>query len=216
MADDAVMERAISFGVMPVVEIEDAGHADALAGTLLEAGLGVIEITFRTQAAADVIARIADRYPEMLVGAGTVFRPEDIDRAAAAGARFALAPGLSLKTVAHAQARGLPYAPGVMSPSELQSGLELGVSLFKFFPAVPAGGLTLLGSIAAPFALAAPRFVPTGGVSQATMGEWLRAPFVAAVGGSWIATRRSIAEGDWEGIGAAARAALAEVARVRA
>ena len=211
-----MIEAATRFGVIPVVEIEDPARADALAETLLEAGLGVVEITFRTAAAAEVIARITDRHPDMLVGAGTVVRTHDLDRAQAAGARFALAPGLSRPVVAHAISRGLPYVPGVMTPSDLQAGLELGLTTFKFFPAVPAGGIGFLRSVAAPFALHPVRFIPTGGVSPATLGDWLRERAVAAVGGSWIATRQAIADGDWPGIGTAARAALETVAAVRA
>ena len=210
---DEVMARAVSFGVMPVVEIEAAEQAGALAETLLEAGLGVIEVTFRTAAAAEAIARISASYPEMLVGAGTVFRSEDLDRARDAGARFALAPGLNEAAVARARAIGMPYAPGVMTPSELQAGLSLGVSVFKFFPAEAAGGRAMLGSLAAPFAQAAPRFIPTGGITPAALAQWLDMPSVVAVGGSWIATRQAIAQGDWAAIGAAARVAVAVARR---
>ena len=205
---DAI-ERAIAFGVIPVVEIDELGRADALAETLLEAGLGVIEVTFRTEAAADIVARLADRHPDLLVGAGTVFGLADVDRALAAGARFALAPGLSVSVAERAEAAGLPYVPGVMTPSDLQAGIALGLSTFKFFPAVPAGGLPLLRAIAAPFVRHGLRFVPTGGIGQATLREWLDEPAVAAVGGTWIASRRAIADADWRAIGAAARAALA-------
>ena len=208
MGAASAIERATSFGVIPVVEIEDPARADPLAETLLEAGLGVIEVTFRTAAAAEIVARLADRYPDLLVGAGTVLRPTDVDRACHAGARFALAPGLSVATVVRADTSGLPYIPGVMTPSDLQAGIELGLSTFKFFPAVPAGGLAFLCAIAAPFPMHRLRFIPTGGVTQASLGEWLDVPMVAAVGGTWIANRRAIADGDWQGIAAAARAAL--------
>lgn len=203
------VEAAVRFGVIPVVEIDDPRHADALAETLLEAGLGVVEITFRTEAAVDVIARIADRHPDMLVGAGTVVGPHHLDRAQAAGAKFALAPGLSRRVVEHASACGLPYVPGIMTPSDIQAGIELGLSTFKFFPAEPAGGVAFLRTIAAPFALHGMRFIPTGGVSAASLLGWLREPAIAAVGGSWIASRRAIADGDWLGIGAKAREAVA-------
>jgi 2-dehydro-3-deoxyphosphogluconate aldolase/(4S)-4-hydroxy-2-oxoglutarate aldolase len=202
------IERATAFGVIPVVEIDDLGRADALAETLLEAGLGVVEVTFRTEAAADIVARLADRHPDLLVGAGTVTTEADIDRALAAGAKFALAPGLSAATATRAQDAGLPYIPGIMTPSDLQAGVALGLSTFKFFPALPAGGLTLLRAIAAPFVMQRPRFIPTGGITQASLREWLDEPAVAAVGGTWIASRRAIAAADWRGIAAAARAAL--------
>ncbi len=205
---NATLQQACAFGVIPVVEIDDLADADALAETLLEAGLGVVEITFRTEAAADIIARIAERHPDMLVGAGTVVSTENLDRAVQAGARFALAPGLSPRMLAAAAAAGLPYVPGAMTPSDLQAGIEHGLDTFKFFPAQPAGGIPFLRAIAAPFALHGLRFIPTGGVSQANLAEWLREPAVAAVGGTWIANRATIRGGDWTGIGRNAAAAV--------
>ena len=210
---NAILQQACAFGVVPVVEIDALADADALAETLLEAGLGVVEITFRTEAAADIIARIAGRHPDMLVGAGTVVSTENLDRAVQAGARFALAPGLSPRMLGAAAAAGLPYVPGAMTPSDLQAGIEHGLDTFKFFPAQPAGGIPFLRAIAAPFALHGLRFIPTGGVSQANLAEWLREPAVAAVGGTWIASRESIRGGDWAGIG---RNALAAVQAARA
>ncbi len=209
------LTAAAAFGVVPVVEIDDLANADALAEALLEGGLGVVEITFRTAAAADVIARLADRYKELLVGAGTVVTAMDLERAHQAGARFALAPGYSERLVTSAAAIGLPYIPGVMTASELQVGLEQSVRNFKFFPAVPAGGLDVLRSISAPFALHGPRFIPTGGIKQSTLAEWLREPAVAAVGGTWIASRAMIRGGDWAAIRAAAAAAVVTVREVR-
>jgi len=205
---NAILQQACAFGVIPVVEIDALADADALAETLLEAGLGVVEITFRTEAAADIIARIAGRHPAMLVGAGTVVSAENLDRAVKAGARFALAPGLSPRMLAAAAAAGLPYVPGAMTPSDLQAGIEHGLDTFKFFPAQPAGGIPFLRAIAAPFALHGLRFIPTGGVSMANLAEWLREPAVAAVGGTWIANRAAIRGGDWAGIGRNAAAAV--------
>ncbi|MCQ8242254.1 bifunctional 4-hydroxy-2-oxoglutarate aldolase/2-dehydro-3-deoxy-phosphogluconate aldolase [Rhizosaccharibacter radicis] len=207
-SSETALREACAFGVIPVVEIDGVADADALAETLLEAGLGVIEVTFRTDAAAAVIARIAERYPDMHVGAGTVLTPHDLGRAVDAGARFALAPGFSGTMIEDADARAVPYVPGVMTPSELQSGLEKGGRWFKFFPAVPAGGLTLLRAIAAPFALRAPRFIPTGGIGEATLAEWLQEPSVAAVGGTWIASRQMIRDRNWNGIRQAATTAV--------
>ena len=205
---NAILQQACAFGVIPVVEIDALADADALAETLLEAGLGVVEITFRTEAAADIIARIAGRHPDMLVCAGTVVSAENLDRAVKAGARFALAPGLSPRMLAAAAAAGLPYVPGAMTPSDLQAGIEHGLDTFKFFPAQPAGGLPFLRAISAPFALHGLRFIPTGGVSMANLAEWLREPAVAAVGGTWIANRAAIRGGDWAGIGRNATAAV--------
>ncbi len=196
---DTLLE-ATAFGVIPVVEVDGVAEADALAESLLEAGLGVVEVTFRTHAAAEVIARIAGRYPDMMVGAGTVIGAHDLRRAHQAGARFALAPGLDTNMLDQAAELDLPYVPGVMTPSDLQAGLARGIRTFKFFPAVPAGGLPYLRAISAPFGLHGLRFIPTGGVTASNMEEWLREPAVAAVGGTWIASRSMIRAADWAGI----------------
>ncbi len=209
------LREATAFGVIPVVEVDGVAEADALAESLLEAGLGVVEVTLRTHAAADVIARIAGRYRDMLVGAGTVVTPADLRRAAQAGARFALAPGLSPRMLDAAAATGFAYVPGAMTPSDLQAGLERGIRTFKFFPAVPAGGIAMLRAIAAPFALHGPGFIPTGGVSIANLAEWLHEPSVAAVGGSWIASRSMIRERDWAGIRRNAEQAVRLAGRAR-
>ena len=211
----ATLLKATGFGVIPVVEVDGVAEADALAETLLEAGLGVVEVTFRTHAAAEVIARIAQRHPDMVVGAGTVISGQDLRRAADAGARFALAPGLDPRLLDQAAEMGLPYVPGAMTASDLQAGIERGVRLFKFFPAMPAGGIPFLRSIAAPFALHGLRFIPTGGVSPGNLAEWLREPSVAAVGGTWIASRGMIRDGDWTGIRRAAAEAVRAARAVR-
>lgn len=207
--------EATAFGVIPVVEVDGVSEADALAESLLEAGLGVVEVTFRTHAAAEVIARIADRYPDVVVGAGTVVAPQDLRRAMQAGARFALAPGLSPRMLDAAAEAGFAYVPGAMTPSDLQAGLERDIRCFKFFPAVPAGGITVLRAIAAPFALQGLRFIPTGGVSAATVADWLKEPSVVAVGGTWIASRSMIREGDWRGIRRQAEEAVRLASRAR-
>jgi len=199
-AGENTLREATAFGVIPVVEVDGVAEADALAESLLEAGLGVIEVTFRTHAAAEVIARIVQNYPDMVVGAGTIIGVHDLRRAAEAGARFALAPGLSTLMLDHAVEIGFPYVPGAMTPSDLQAGMERGIRTFKFFPAVLAGGIPFLRSITAPFGLQGLRFIPTGGVSPANLAEWLREPAVAAVGGTWIASRAMIRGGDWTGI----------------
>ncbi|NPD67819.1 bifunctional 4-hydroxy-2-oxoglutarate aldolase/2-dehydro-3-deoxy-phosphogluconate aldolase (plasmid) [Lichenicola cladoniae] len=207
--------EATAFGVIPVVEIDGVAEADALAEALLEAGLGVIEVTFRTRAAAEVIARIAERYTDMVVGAGTIISPVDLRRAIDAGARFALAPGLSAAMLDAAAEAGFAYVPGAMAASDLQAGLERGIRTFKFFPAMPAGGIAFLRAISAPFALHGLRFIPTGGVSITNLEEWIREPAVAAVGGTWIASRVMIREGDWAGIRRNAEEAVRLARRVR-
>ncbi len=203
-------------GVVPVIALDDAAAALPLADALIEGGLPLAEITFRTAAARDTIAAIARHRPAMAVGAGTVLTEDQLDAAADAGARFALAPGLDPAMLAHAARRGLPFTPGIMTPSDLQAALRHGCGLVKFFPATAAGGPAMLRAIAAPFAHTGIGFNPTGGVTLDTLGDWLALPEVRAVGGTWIATRADIAAGRWDRIAANARAAVDRVAAIRA
>lgn len=202
-------------GVVPVIAIDDAAAALPLADALIAGGLPVAEITFRTAAARDAIAAIAAHRPQMILGAGTVLDEAQVDASVAAGARFALSPGLDGAVLEHARARGLPFAPGIMTPSDVQAALRAGCGMVKFFPAVAAGGPAMLKSIAAPYAHTGLGFNPTGGVTLETLGDWLSIPEVRAVGGTWIATRADIAAGNWDRIAANARAAVAAVARIR-
>jgi 2-dehydro-3-deoxyphosphogluconate aldolase/(4S)-4-hydroxy-2-oxoglutarate aldolase len=210
-----VFDRLAALGVVPVIALDEAAAAVPLADALLEGGLPVAEITFRTEAAAEAIAAMAGARPEMLVGAGTVLSEKQADAALAAGARFALAPGLDAAVLAHASRIGLPFAPGIMTPSDLQVALRAGCRFVKFFPAGPSGGPKMLRAVAGPYAHTGIGFNPTGGVTLDTLSDWLAMTEVRAVGGSWIATREDIAAGDWTGIAAKARAAVAKVAELR-
>ena len=207
-----ILTRLEQIRVVPVIAMEDLDHALHLADALLEGGLPVAEITFRTEAAAEVIQRLHERRPELLLGAGTVLTVAQLDLARAAGAAFGLSPGLDPTVVAAAARAGLPFYPGVMTPSDVMAGLALGTSTFKFFPAVPAGGLTMMRAILAPFAHLKPRVIPTGGVTSRDLREWLNEPAVVAVGGTWIATRQAMEAGDWKGIQDRARAATVTAA----
>lgn len=210
-----IFDHIARLGVVPVIAIEQADQALALADALLEGGLPVAEITFRTGAAGDVIARLSEARPELITGAGTILTAANLQAAQAAGARFGLAPGYDPAITTAAARAGLPFAPGVMTPSELSLALGEGLSLFKFFPAGAAGGPAMLSAISAPFAHLSPRFIPTGGISLATMGDWLALPAVAAVGGTWIATRDDISRGDFAAITRKAREAVTMAARLR-
>jgi 2-dehydro-3-deoxyphosphogluconate aldolase/(4S)-4-hydroxy-2-oxoglutarate aldolase len=203
-------------GVVPVIAIERAGDAVALADALLEGGLRVAEITFRTTAAAEALALLRDTRPELLIGAGTVLDVNQVAAASAAGARFALAPGFDPEIVAVAGRQGLPFAPGIMTPSELGAAAKCGVRLVKFFPAGIAGGPRALEAVAAPFAHLNIRYIPTGGVSLETMVDWLKMKTVAAVGGTWIARTEDIREKRFAEIAAKAKAAVARAAEIRA
>jgi 2-dehydro-3-deoxyphosphogluconate aldolase/(4S)-4-hydroxy-2-oxoglutarate aldolase len=202
--------------VVPVIALDDPQAAVPLADALMAGGLPVAEITFRTDAARTAIEAMAKARPEMLVGAGTVLDEFQVDAALAAGARFGLAPGIDADVLRHAASRGLPFAPGIMTPSELQLALKHGCTLVKFFPAREMGGPKALQSIAGPFAHTGIGFNPTGGVTLENLGDWLAVPQVRAVGGTWIATRADIAAGNWAAITENARAAVARVAELRA
>jgi 2-dehydro-3-deoxyphosphogluconate aldolase/(4S)-4-hydroxy-2-oxoglutarate aldolase len=189
-----------SLGVVPVIAIEKASDAVPLADALLEGGLPVAEITFRTEAAADVLAAIRDARPELVIGAGTILDRDSLRRAIDSGARFALAPGYDPDIVDAAKEADLPFCPGIMTPTDLTLATVRGVRLAKFFPAGVAGGPKALSGIAAPFAHLGVRFIPTGGVTQATIGDWLAVRQVVAVGGTWIAKTEDIREGRFKAI----------------
>lgn len=210
-----VFDTLSDYGVVPVIAIDDAKDALPLADALLEGGLPVAEITFRTQAARQVIEEIARHRPELIVGAGTVLSIDQANAAKVAGARFALAPGLDVGVVEHAMSNGMPFAPGIMTPTDLQAALKAGCTMVKFFPAMAAGGPSMLKNIAAPYAHTGVGFNPTGGVNLDNLDEWLAIPQVRAVGGTWIAKRGDIAAGNWNAIAANAREALSRVREIR-
>jgi len=212
----SIFEQLSHYGVVPVIALDDAGAALPLADALIAGGLPVAEITFRTAAAQDTIAAMSAARPEMLVGAGTVLTVAQLDAAFEAGAQFALSPGLDAEVLSHSAKLGLPFAPGIMTPTDLQAALRAGCKMVKFFPAMPAGGPNMLKNIAAPYAHTGIGFNPTGGVTLANLGDWLALPDVRAVGGTWIATKADIAAGNWNTITENARVALARVAELRA
>lgn len=210
-----IFETISDFGVVPVIAIDDAKDALPLADALISGGLPVAEITFRTAAARDVIADIAAHRPQVQLGAGTVLSVEQVDAAIEAGARFALSPGFDAEVLRHAAAKGLPFAPGIMTPTDLQAAIKAGCNLVKFFPAMAAGGPNMLKNIAAPYAHTGVGFNPTGGVNMDNLGDWLAVPQVRAVGGTWIASKADIAAGNWDQIAENARAAVARVKDIR-
>lgn len=211
----SIFDQLSAHGVVPVIAIDDAEAAIPLADALLQGGLPVAEITFRTQAAGDAIERIASERPEVIIGAGTVLNEKQADAAKAAGARFALSPGIDRDVLIHAAKTGLPFAPGIMTPSDIQVALRHNCEMVKFFPAMPAGGPTMLKNISAPYAHRNLGFNPTGGVTLENLSQWLALPQVRAVGGTWIAKRDDIAAGNWDVIEANARAAVTRVRELR-
>ncbi|MCU0784761.1 MAG: bifunctional 4-hydroxy-2-oxoglutarate aldolase/2-dehydro-3-deoxy-phosphogluconate aldolase [Verrucomicrobia bacterium] len=186
--------------ILPVVVIDDAVVALDLADALLAAGLNVIEITFRTSAAAAAIAKIAAARPDMLVGAGTLLTEDNVRRAVDAGARFGLAPGLNVRTVGAARRAGLDFSPGITTPSELEQALQLECPLVKFFPAEQAGGVPMLKALEGPYRHTGVQFIPTGGIHLKNLADYLTLESVAAIGGSWFVDKKLITARDWRGI----------------
>jgi 2-dehydro-3-deoxyphosphogluconate aldolase/(4S)-4-hydroxy-2-oxoglutarate aldolase len=202
-------------GVVAVLVVDHADDAVPLARALLAGGIGVMELTLRTPAALDALRRVVSEVPEMLPGIGTILTPEQASDAQQSGAAFGVAPGLNRRVVEAAQACGLPFAPGIATPSELEAALELGCHEVKFFPAEPLGGLKYLNSVAAPYAHLGVRFIPLGGLNVDNLGTYLDSPLVMAVGGSWIAPRDLIRERNWDAITERASQATAIAQRVR-
>ncbi len=193
--------------VIPVITIEEAKAAVPLARALVAGGLRVIEITLRTAAAVEAARAIIAEVPEALVGIGTVLTARDLEQAAALRAAFAISPGQSAELLNAAANSELPFAPGIQTPSDLIACVTRGFDVVKFFPAVPAGGLPALSALAGPFPQV--RYCPTGGISEANVGQWLAHPKVVAVGGSWVAPGADIKVGNWDAIESRARAAAA-------
>lgn len=208
MADALTAQQALGLApVMPVVTIEDVGHAEPLARALLAGGIATIEIALRTDAALAAIKAVAKAVPEMAVGAGTVLNADDLDAAIDAGAAYALSPGATPKLMKAARKRKFPFIPGVASASEIMRGLDLGYTCFKFFPAEQLGGVAALKALGAP--LAAAKFCATGGISAAKASSYLALANVACVGGSWIAPADKVKASAWDAIEALAREAAA-------
>ncbi len=209
-----MIERILAKRIVPVVVLDDVESAEPLAEALLAGGLDIMEITFRTAAAEESIRRIASRFPEILVGAGTLLNDDQVKRAADAGSQFGLAPGLNPATIAAAQNAGLSFSPGVMTPSEVEQAMSLGCTLLKFFPAEAAGGVSMLKSLAGPYAHTGVKFCPTGGISSANLADYLSLPVVAAIGGSWMVDKKLVNAGNWTEITRLTKQALAAAAAV--
>ena len=207
-----IFDRIASVGLMPVIVIDDAEAAVPLAEALIAGGLPLAEVTFRTPAAGKAIAAMA-KVPGLLLGAGTVMKPEQVDQAMDLGATFALAPHFAPKTAEHALKKGLPYVPGVVTPTEMGAALDAGFAVQKFFPAEPAGGAPYLKAVTAP--MRGIRFVPTGSIDLAKLPSYLQVPAVLAVGGSWMVAPKLIADENWKEITRLAAEAVAVVRTVR-
>ncbi len=216
MSSETIFNKVAQLGIVPVIAIEKVEAAIPLADALLQGGLPVVEITFRTAAAAEVIRKISQERPQLLVGAGTVLTAANLEAAKASGAAFAVAPGLNPQIVKQAQAIGLPFVPGIATPSDIEAGLSLGCKLLKFFPAGAFGGVTMIEAFSAPYKHTGVKFMPTGGVNTGNLEAYLKIDTVAAVGGTWIAKKEDLTEGKWDDIRSRCKAALAIAATARA
>ena len=214
MLPDPIAERLARSGVVAVVTVENPEDAGPIARALLAGGVDAIELTVRTARAAEAIRRIRAEVPEILVGAGTLLNRAHVQTAIEAGALFGVAPGCNPSTIAAARECGLPFAPGVMTPTDMEIALEHGCRVLKYFPATNLAGPSALETMAAPFAHLGLRFIPLGGINLASLPQWLASPAVLCVGGSWLAPRDLIQRKDWTALQRNAEQA-AEIARAR-
>jgi len=214
MLPDEVAERMARSGVVAVVTVENPEDAEPIARALLAGGVGAIELTFRTARATEAIRRIRAEVPEMLAGAGNLLTRAQVGEAIDAGAQFGVAPGCNPATIAAARERGLPFAPGVMTPTDMEIAVEHGCRVLKYFPATHLAGPSALETMAAPFAHLGLRFIPLGGINLDSLPQWLASRSVLCVGGSWMAPREVIQRQDWATLQSSA-ALAAQIVRAR-
>ena len=207
--ESQVFERLNSACVVAVLVIDRVQDAAPVAEALLNGGVTAMELTLRTPAALDALREVKRTFPQMLAGIGTVVTPDQVKQVVDAGAEFAVAPGMNVRVVETALELGLPFAPGICTPSDIERALEFHRRLLKFFPAEPSGGLGYLRSISAPYAHLGIKYIPLGGLTVTNMSEYLNEPIVGGIGGSWLAPRDVIRSGDWPRITSAAREAIA-------
>ena len=193
-----ITESFEKLGVVPVVVLEDAKDAVPLATALVEGGLPCAEVTFRTEAAEESIRIMTKEFPEMVVGAGTVLTTEQVDRAVDAGAKFIVSPGFNPKVVKYCLEKNIPVTPGVVTPSEMEQAIELGLDVVKFFPAEPSGGLNMIKAVAAPYTML--RFMPTGGINPQNITPYLQYDKILACGGSWMVKGSLVKDGAFDKI----------------
>ena len=193
-----VMQRLRNAIVVPVVVLEKAEDAIPTAKAMAAGGVDAMEITFRTACAPEAIKAVAENCPDVLVGAGTILSVEQAKLAVSMGAKFIVSPGFSEEVVGWCVENNIPVAPGCVTPTEIMAALKWGLTMVKFFPANVYGGLNAMKNLAAPFV--GLKFLPTGGVNTANIKEYWDAPFVHAVGGSWVCPKAEISAGNWEKI----------------
>ena len=210
-----MIETLKKAGIVPVIVIEDESQAVPLAQALVKGGLPVLEVTFRTSAAAGAIRAIRAAVPEAIVGAGTLLTPQMVKDAKDAGAVFGVAPGFDPVVVNAAKALDLPMVPGIATASELSQALTAGLKLVKFFPAEAAGGVKMIKNFLGAFRFTGVKFMPTGGVNLTNVGDYLAVPEIVCCGGTWLVPKDALAVGDWTRIETLAKDAAALVKKLR-
>lgn len=208
-----IFEQFKKIGIIPVVVLDDAKDAEPLAKALCEGGLPCAEVTFRTAAAADVIRIMHEKFPEMLVGAGTVLTTEQVDKAIECGAKFIVSPGLNPDVVSYCLEKGIPVTPGTQTPSEMEKAMSLGLNVVKFFPAEPSGGLKMIKAVAAPYVDL--QFMPTGGINANNVRDYLAYDRIIACGGSWMVKGDLVKAGKFDEIEKLVREAADIVREIR-
>ncbi|MBQ9685145.1 MAG: bifunctional 4-hydroxy-2-oxoglutarate aldolase/2-dehydro-3-deoxy-phosphogluconate aldolase [Oscillospiraceae bacterium] len=209
----SIQEKIAGFGVVPVVVLENADDALPLAQALINGGLPCAEVTFRTAAAEESIRRIAQAYPDMFVGAGTVLSVEQVDKAVAAGAKFIVSPGFDPEVVDYCLSKDIPVFPGCVTPSEITQAVKRGLKVVKFFPAGNFGGVSTIKALAGPFV--GLKVMPTGGVNAKNLPEYLGCKAVIACGGSWMVKGDLIKAGEFDKIEEMTKEAVALVKEIR-
>lgn len=207
-------QRLEEYGVVPVVVLKDTKDAIPLAEALIEGGLFCAEVTFRTDAAEESIRLMSEKYPEMLVGAGTVLTTEQVDRAVKAGAKFIVSPGFDAEIVDYCLDKNIPIFPGCITPSEVAQAVKRGLKVIKFFPAEQAGGVAMIKAMGAPYSMV--KFMPTGGISANNLSEYLSCSNIVCCGGSWMVKGDLITEGKFDEITALTKEAVELVKSIRA
>lgn len=193
-----IVEEISKIGIVPVIALDDAKDAKPLAEALYKGGLPCAEVTFRTDAAEESIRIMANEFPDMLVGAGTVLTTEQVDRAVNAGAKFIVSPGLNPKVVSYCTGKNIPILPGTSNPSDVEAAIELGLEVVKFFPAEQAGGINMIKAMSAPYTKM--KFMPTGGVNADNLKNYLDFSKIVACGGSWMVKKDLVAAGRFDEI----------------
>lgn len=206
--DPYLAQRVETCGIIAVLVVDHVEDAVPLARALLAGGVDVMELTLRTPAAIDALKAIKAEVPEMVAGVGTILTTDQVKQVVGAGAAFGVAPGVNPRILTAAREAGLAFAPGILTPSDIEISLEHGCKILKLFPAEPSGGLAYLKAMAAPYQHLGLKFIPLGGLNAKNMASYLADPSIAALGGSWLAPRDLIKAGEWAKITALAAEAV--------